>query len=345
MNIRYFYFLYFFLLIGSLSGVYAQNKAEAAATKQLLTALKNPDRTQRTTALEAASAYADTPMYIDVYKTMAKAKPEVKTDILQWITKEAANPEKKEKLRRLEIKFDLPGTQVLANQLKTPDNNVKEATAQVMSAIGHPDFIGVLTGMLSSPDNEEVTIAQKALSTFPGDIDRAVARIIPQAGDAGKIAGLELLAERKANANVHTVFDQLKSISPEVRKAALVALKEVVSEKDFTLLAGMLESAEEDAIPYLQQAVISSLDVQDPATRFDTVSRRMILAGESKKHLYFTALATTGLPDVLPLLTTAYQNGNEAAREALQIALKTATTDEERTAIRQLLEEEGIEKN
>lgn len=343
MNIRYFYLLLFLLLPGTFASVYAQNKAEAAATKQLLSALKSPDRTQRASAFDAASPYADTPMYIDVYKAMIKAKPEVKTDILQWITQEAADPEKKEKLQRLEIKFDLPGTQVLANQLKTPDNHVKEAAAQAMTAIGHPDFIGVLSGMLSSPDNEEVTIAQKALSTFPGDIDRAVARAIPQAADAGKIAGLELLAERRANANVHTVFDQLKSTSPAVRKVALVALKDVVSAKDFTLLAGMLESAEEDAIPYLQQAVMASLDVQDPATRFDAVTRRMILAGENKKHLYYTALATTGAPDALPLLTTAYQNGQplarEAAREALQIVLEKATTDDERAAIRQLLEE------
>ena len=77
---------------------------------------------------------------------------------------------------------------------------------------------------------------------FNGDIDQAVAKVIPSASDAGKIAGLELLAIRMADANLNTVLDQIKSDYTEVKKAAYTALKDVVSEKDFTLLCGMLET-------------------------------------------------------------------------------------------------------
>ena len=65
-----------------------------------------------------------------------------------------------------------------------------------------------------------ILLGQDALMAFNGDIDQAVAKVIPSASDAGKIAGLELLAIRMADANLNTVLDQIKSGSSEVKKAA-----------------------------------------------------------------------------------------------------------------------------
>ncbi|MDL2281779.1 DUF1080 domain-containing protein [Parabacteroides sp. OttesenSCG-928-G06] len=293
----------------------------ATATKQLLTALKDSNKEYRNAALDFASPYADNSMYVEVFKALAKAKPEVKTDILGWVGREAACPEKKEILRKLDIKFDLPASQVLADQLKTPNMEVKNAAAQAMMKIGNPTFIGTLADMLNSQNTEEVAIAKKALSTFAGDIDLTVARAVQQAGDAGKIAGLELLAMRKADANINTVLDQIKSTSPEVKKTALGALKDVVSEKDFSLLAGMLESADADAIAPIQQAVIASLATQEPAARVNTLNRRMIQAGDSKKHLYYTAMATTGEAKALETIVTGFKTGKDAAKDAAFEAL------------------------
>ena len=94
----------------------------------------------------------------------------------------------------------------------------------------------MLADLLKSNDKQVILLGQDALMAFNGDIDQAVAKVIPSASDAGKIAGLELLAIRMADANLNTVLDQIKSGSSEVKKAAYTALKDVVSEKDFTLL-------------------------------------------------------------------------------------------------------------
>lgn len=294
---------------------------KVTVTKQLLATLKDTNKEYRNAALWYASDYADTPLYVEVVKNLPKAKPEVKVDVLNWIGREAACPEKNAKLKALEIRFDLPARQVLTDQLKDSNLEVKQAAVGALTRIGDAASIPVLAGLLTDANKEVVLVAQSALATFPGDIDQAVARSISQASDNGKIAALQLLALRKADGNMNTVLDQTKSGSAEVKAAAYTALKDVVSEKDFTMIAGLLESAEASAIEPLQQAVISALASQQAAARVSTLNRRMVQAGESKKHLYYTALATTGEPQALEAIVSGFKKGEGAAKDAAFEAL------------------------
>lgn len=301
--------------------LYSLNKG--TVTKQLLNALKDTDKEYRNAALDYASPYADAPMYIEVVKAMQKAKPEVKVDVLNWMAREAACPDKKGTVRDLEIRFDLPARQVFINQLKDNNLEVKTAAAWVLTKTGDKNNIPVLADLLADTDKNVVGIARETLEAFPGDIDQAVARVIPKASKDGQIAGLQLLALRKADANLTTVIEQTKSSDAEVKAAAYTALKDVVSEKDFTLIAGMLESAEGPAVAPLQQAVIASVASQAPANRVNTLNRRMVQAGESKKHLYYTALATTGEPQALATIVSGFKNGRGDAKDAAFEALLT----------------------
>ncbi|WP_346843224.1 family 16 glycoside hydrolase [Parabacteroides sp. PF5-6] len=288
---------------------------KANATKELLSALKDTNKEYRNAALDYASASADAPLYIEVIKAMAKAKPEVKIDVLNWIGREATCPQKNPILKKLDIRFDLPARQVIVNQLKDNAYDVKEAAVWALVKIGDPVNIPVLTGLLADKDEAVVLLAQQGLAGFPGDIDQAVVRSFAQSGDKGKIAALELLALRKADATINTVLDQTKSSSPAVQAAAYKALKDVVREKDFTLLAGMLELAGADEVKPLQAAVISSLATQTPDTRVNTLNRRMIQAGANKKHLYYTALATTGEAQALQALVDGFKAGRGVAKD------------------------------
>lgn len=291
------------------------------ATKQLIAALKDSDKEYRNAALAFASPYADAAMYVELIKSLPKAKPEVKVDVLNWIGREATYPDKNGVLKNLDIKFDLPAKQVIIDQLKDNSLEVKNAAVWALVKIGDTSNIPVLTGLLANNDPAVVGIAKDGLASFAGDIDQSVARGITQATDEGKIASLELLALRKADATINTVLDQTKSSSPAVRAVAYKALKDVVREKDFTLIAGMLETADADAILPLQQAVISSLSGQAPEARVSTLNRRMIQAGEGKKHLYYTALATTGRPEALNTIVDGFKTGRGAAKDAAFDAL------------------------
>ena len=76
--------------------------------------------------------------------------------------------------------------------------------------IGDKSYIPSLAELLKSNDKQVVLLGQDALAAFPGDIDGAVAKAVSSAANAGKIAGLELLAMRKATANINTVLDQIQ---------------------------------------------------------------------------------------------------------------------------------------
>lgn len=294
---------------------------KASVAKELLAALKDTDKRYRNAALNFASDYADAPLYIEVLKTMIKAKPEVKVDILNWIGREATCPQKNPTLKNLEIRFDLPAKQVIINQLKDNPFEVKEAAVWALVKIGDTSNIPVLTGLLADSDEAVVLLAQKGLASFSGDIDQAVVRAIAQSGDKGKVAALELLALRKADATINTVLDQTKSSSSAVKTAAYKALKDVVREKDFTQIAGMLESAGAETIAPLQQAIISSVASKTPEARVNTLNRRMIQAGAEKRHLYYTALATTGEPQALQTIVEGFKSGRGAAKDAAFEAL------------------------
>ncbi|WP_102409574.1 DUF1080 domain-containing protein [Parabacteroides bouchesdurhonensis] len=294
---------------------------QGESTKLVLAALKDPCKEYRNAVLNYVSDYANKDLYVELGKAVAKAKPEVKVDLLNWFGREAKRSSQHAIIQNLDLRFDLPFRQVLVEQLNDVNYPVKEAATWTMVKIGDKSYIPVLANLLTSNDTQVVLLGQDALAAFSGDIDNAVANVISSATDAGKIACLELLAMRKADANVNTVLEQIKAGSPEVKAAAYKALKDVVSEKDLTQLCGMLETADASVVAPIQQAIIAAIANQSASQQVSAISRRMIQAGESKKYLYYIVLASTGDKDALSTIVTGYKNGNGAAKEAAFDAL------------------------
>ncbi|MDR1879775.1 MAG: HEAT repeat domain-containing protein, partial [Tannerellaceae bacterium] len=289
--------------------------------KWVQSALKDPSREYRNAALDFTSRFADGEVYVDLLKTMIKAKqPEVKVDILNWLGRESLSAEKNPIIRNLEIRFDLPARLALLNQLKDGSFDVRQAAVFALVRIGDPSVIASLADLLTSDDGQTVQLAKEALAVFNGDI-RSVARVIPSASDAGKIAGVELLAMRRASSTINRVLDLIKTGSPEVKAAAYTALKDVVTDKDFTLLCGMLETAEAEAVPPLQQAVIASVSAMPGEGRAGVVFRRMLQAGENRKYLYYTVLSATGDQEALGTIMNGFRADKGVAKDAAFDAL------------------------
>lgn len=292
--------------------------------KLVLNALKDPCKEYRNASLDFASAYADQAVYVDIMKAMVKAAPEVKVDVMNWIGRESKCPAKRETIKNLELRFDLPLRQVLINQLADKDFAVKQAAVWALTKIGDEQAIPPLAELLKENDKQVVLLAQDALIAFNGNITPSVARVIPVAQEAGKIAGVEILAVRKATGSMNTVLEQTKSSSAEVRAAAYNAVKDVVSDRDRVMLCGMLESAEDAAtIAPLQQAVIATLRGIPASEKQTIITTRMTQAGESKKHLYYIALASIGETEGLNMIVSGFRNGTGAAKDAAFDALLT----------------------
>ena len=293
------------------------------ATKTLTTALKDGCREYRSAALDAISEKAGKELYISLIKSLQKAKPDVKVDLLNWIGRETECPDNKVLLSSLETGIETTAIQLIIRQAESADFNVKQAATMALVRIGNMQAIAPIAAFLTSDDAQVIALAKNALSTFKGDISPVVARTIPSASDKGKVASAELLALRKATGHVNNVLELTKSGSDDVKAAAYQALKDVVGEKDLTNMCGMLESADQPEIALLQQAVISALSSQSASQQVETITRRMIQAGENKKHLYYIPLAATGVSQALETIVDGFKKGQGDAREAAFEAILT----------------------
>ena len=290
--------------------------------KTLKTALKDKDIAYRNAALRYASDYADNIMYTELFKMLPKARNEEKIDILNWIGNESKCPDKKEQLKAVETGIDKTGTQTLIQLLGNTDINVKKAAASALGNIGDKGAIPVLVDLLKSENAQVTSLAKAVLSSFDGDISSNLAKAMGSASADGRKVALELLSIRKADAYFNTVLEQTKSASPEVKNAAYDALKNVVSEKDFIVLCGMLETESETSLlSPLQQAVASAISSMSPEKRTETITNRMLQAGDSKKHLYYSVLSSTGYPEALGIIVKGINEGSDAAKDAAFEAL------------------------
>ena len=291
------------------------------ALKTLEKALKDNDKEYRNAALRFASDYANSEMYTKLVKRLPKMKPFVKTDILNWLGYEALqSPEKNSLIKNIQVSLDVPGKQVLLEQLQSTDPEVKTAAAWALQRIGDTSVISNLAGLLRSDKAEEVALGQQTLAAFSGNITDAVTRAIAQGSNAGKIAGLQLLAGRKANIGLGTVIQQTKSDNAEVRKAAYTALKSVVEAQNFTNMCGMLEEADAAYVPDMQQAVIATIATLPAAEQVQTVTQRMNQSA-GKSYLYYTVLATTGDAKALETIKNNLNAANATVRDAAFDAL------------------------
>ena len=294
---------------------------EKELAKKVLKALNDPAIEYRNAALNFASPFAGKEVYLELAKTVRKGKPDVQTAILNWFGRESKCPEKNELIRGLEIRYDLPFSQVLTDLLKAKNLEVRNAAAWTLVKTGDASFIPLLANLLTSSAPGAVALGKETLMSFKGDVSPAVARIIKQAPDEGKIAAVEILAARKATTFISPILELTDSASPELRNTAYAALKEVADEKNFTRLCGMLETNDPETVKPLQQAVIASIASLPQKEQSAIVSKRILQAGNQLKYLYSVVLAAIGDKEALPSIINDFKQGDVQVKEAAFEAL------------------------
>lgn len=282
--------------------------------KLVQTALKDNNRNYRYAALSFASDYADSNMYNELVKSASKVKPEVQSDIINWLGQECDSPEKRKVITPLV-------TETAIGLLTGGNSETRKASANILSKTGDAKAITAMAYLLNDADPQTVKMAKEALASTKGDIASAVTPTIETANTAGKIAGLELLAQRKSTSHSGTVFSQLNANSPDVKTAAYAALKDVVSANDLDKLYTLLESADTDATTPVQQAISEALKAFPKEKQFDMVTARMSQADKSKQYLYYPVLAATGDEKALPLIVERFNKEDAGAKDAAFQAL------------------------
>ncbi|MDR3340800.1 MAG: DUF1080 domain-containing protein [Candidatus Symbiothrix sp.] len=286
----------------------------ADALKLLQKALKDPDRKYRYAALTFASDYATKDMYSSLLQSLNKLKPEVQSDVVNWLGDECDRPGKREWIAQT-------GTPVFIGLLSTNDPELKKSVALTLVKTGGDPAIRALAGLLHASDEKTVDLAYEALLTTRGNIADAVAPVIATAGDAGKIAGLKLFAHRQSDQYSNVVIDQINNGTSSVKTAAYTALKDVVNPENLITLYSLLEKAQADAVAPVQQAITAAIKSYPSGQKLEIITSKIKQAGADKRYLYYPLLATTGDPKALGIIMELFSAENGKAKEAAFQAL------------------------
>ncbi len=212
------------------------------------------------------------------------------------------------------------GIPAVVDALSSNHESVQKAAISSAEKLSSPKIRVGLIQLLQSNDGEIIDLTKQALSTYKSDIAPSLEQAFPEAGEAGKVAILELLASRRSAGQYNLVRNQLSAENARVKKAALNALPFVVSQQNLTELFGLLEASSPENRAAIQKAINFALSSQNAEEQFRTIRQRMEKPG-SKEYLYYSLLANTGTPAALDRLVSDYSITSGEAKTAAFDAL------------------------
>lgn len=273
-------------------------------TNILKDAIKDGNITYLTGVLYAYPFHEDAKAVELVRKQLVSTKtPEVQTALVYWLAEHG-----------------LGGIHAVAAPLTaSPDLMVQKAASIALAKEGGEQALITLAAMLKSENEETVALAKNALDTFEGDISYTLASVFDSSGDSGKVAILELIANRKMESQYNLVYNQLFTNNEKVKAVAANTLKEVATDDNLPDLFTLLEQPGQAHVPAIRQAINAALSSLPSEQQLELVTNRM--SGSGNKHLYYSALANSGSAEALENITRAYNTASGDEKEAAFDAL------------------------
>jgi len=310
---------------------------EKKAIREILTALKSPDKQYRLAALDYSLQLQQTHrMYEELSKLLKKEKDaERKAEIIQALcTRGIAE------IGHIGANTTQNPIRLISGYLRDNNPVIRKAAIEATGSLANvlPDnyvsHLPELVAAINTNDADVVATGRNTLLSLKnGNFLDEVAKSVPQATPAAKIAFLEILAARRATSHAETVFAQTASTDADVRLAACKALPAVVTEKDVPRIDRLLNVASnKDELALLQQAFFAAVSEQSPNRQTELVVEQAL--NSNNIGIYAGILARIGGKKALDLLMSEGFNSNNAnLKEAAFEALTNWSDD---LAIRQL---------
>lgn len=229
--------------------------------------------------------------------------PQVQTALISWL---GENP-------------TTNSVSLLRNHVNSSDKMVQKAATIALAKIGGDDALIALADLLKSSDEESVTLAKNALLSFDGDIAYTLASVFNDSKTIGKKAVLDLIANRKMDAQYNLVYNQMFIDDKEVKASAANALKDVSTDKNLNDLFTLLEQSDSEYVPAIQQAINAALKSLPSDKQIELVTDMMNKS--PNRHLYYSAMAGIGSTDAISQITNAYKNESGSNKDAAFDAL------------------------
>ncbi len=207
----------------------------------------------------------------------------------------------------------------LSKYATSADKMTQKAAISSLAKIGSEQSMLALAKLLKSNDEETVVLAQRALLSYKGDFSQTLASTFEESGDAGKVAILQLIANRRLENLYGLVYNRMFTDNATVKTEAAKTLQAVVTEKNLSDLFSLLEQSSPEYIAGIQQAVNVALSNYSANEQLNLVNTRM--EKSSKKYLYYAALANSGSPEAMKRIVGIYDAATGVDKEAAFEAL------------------------
>lgn len=289
--------------------------SSAQRDQYLLSAMDDPSFPYRAAAIKLALPGLK-PGNADLWtKKLAKVDPETQVAILNM-------------LGECSIQTVLPA---VSRMFKSKDVAVRTAAIAAVGKIGETKVLPSLLTLMNKGDAADIAAVSDAILRMKGEgVTAQVAAYIVKAKPDVQVALINILASKAANAQLNTIYSQLKSRDLAVRQAAFSALKQTVVSENLPQLFSLLDEAtEETELLKIQEAIIVAMKgANDSGQQVEMVLQQMTAAPQSKKQLYYKMLAGLGGDKALTAVSNAFDSGDEASKKAAIAALSAwATAD------------------
>lgn len=287
----------------------------------VLKALKDPCTQYRLEVLTHAMVLTNgNPdiLLTEVMDTYPKSNEDQKYTILVWLKESAQCPKNAEVIRAAAL-------DELVATLNNEHLEVQQEAALTLAQLDDAKTIAPLADMILSENTVTIDIAKSALASMKGNIADPLAARLSIANDNSKLAILELLAQRRASKYLSDVIALTNIGSDEVKVGAYKALKNLVVANDINSMYSLLNSADDQYIPALQDAVVAALNDMPTDERYTEISTQISQVPADKKYLYYMPLASIPGVESLAILQQGFDEGDQVAKDAAFEALVSRT--------------------
>ncbi|MDR1865765.1 MAG: DUF1080 domain-containing protein [Bacteroidales bacterium] len=198
--------------------------------------------------------------------------------------------------------------------LSSSDSELRQAAIVAAGKLGGETAVVPIIQAINTGDGKVVQTGKNTLLSIRSDkLAAEAAAAIPQTSVPAKIALIEILASRRATAQIGTVFAQTSSPDAGVRLAACKALPALVSETDVPRIAQLLNAAaEKEETEALRKALFAAVSALPQEQQTRMVSEQ--IAASAKPELYYNVLAMIGGRQALDVILKAFKSENNTAR-------------------------------
>ncbi|MDO5570501.1 MAG: DUF1080 domain-containing protein [Bacteroidales bacterium] len=275
------------------------------ASKTILSALKDNNCEYRNKALRLAAAYNNEELNNEIIAKIKKSKAPLKKDLIEWVG-----------VNRLASALPL-----VVSEFKNTNPEIAAVAMASAAKIGGDEAVEALCSVVNFGTKENVDMAKNTLLYTSGNISDPLMKNFDTSSVEGKVAALQLVAKRKADAYADKFITLCSSSDVEVSKCAAENLAEVVTSKNLPELYKMLGTTAEASVAPVQKAVIAAVKTLPAEKRFESVNAQMKSVAANLQPRYYTILASTNDPKALNEISNALNSVDPRAKQSAFSAL------------------------